>query len=428
MPRQNGKNALIELREIFGLVYLGEKILHTAHRVLTAQAHLERIRQFFGERPNDPRAKYPELNKLVKRWRNGKGEERLELTNGAVLAIASRAGQGPRGETWDVIVIDEAQQTADAALAALLPVVSAASNPQVIYTGTPPPPGAQGAVFSRQRAASLGESPGRRTWHEWSVDGRLGIDFDVHDQALWAATNPAHPHRISLDAVLDELAAASAAVFARERLGWWGVEPGQDAGDVDLVDADTWERATGTHPAPGTVPNALAVDMSRDGLLAVAACVLLEGGRSHVEILTADYTADPAEIVDWIAARAGRRIPVVIDSLSQAGKLIAPLKARGVRVVQASAVHVARATATFVDDLEAGLLTHGGQDALTDAVTGAYRRPIKRVDGFAVGRLDPDVDIAPAVAAVLARYGADAAPRPTGRGRKPSPTRRGVLL
>lgn len=31
VPRQNGKNALIEIRELFGSVGLGERILHTAH-------------------------------------------------------------------------------------------------------------------------------------------------------------------------------------------------------------------------------------------------------------------------------------------------------------------------------------------------------------------------------------------------------------
>ena len=31
VPRQNGKNAVLELRELYGMVVLGERFLHTAH-------------------------------------------------------------------------------------------------------------------------------------------------------------------------------------------------------------------------------------------------------------------------------------------------------------------------------------------------------------------------------------------------------------
>src|SRR5688572_20060897 len=37
VPRQNGKNALLEVRELYGMVALGEKFLHTAHEVKTAR-------------------------------------------------------------------------------------------------------------------------------------------------------------------------------------------------------------------------------------------------------------------------------------------------------------------------------------------------------------------------------------------------------
>ena len=39
MPRQNGKNALLEMRELFGMVLLGETVIHSAHEVKSAQAH-----------------------------------------------------------------------------------------------------------------------------------------------------------------------------------------------------------------------------------------------------------------------------------------------------------------------------------------------------------------------------------------------------
>ena len=58
VPRQNGKNVLLEVRELFGLVGRGERILHTAHEVKTAAKHFKRFKHFFGEKRNDPGAKF----------------------------------------------------------------------------------------------------------------------------------------------------------------------------------------------------------------------------------------------------------------------------------------------------------------------------------------------------------------------------------
>jgi len=52
LPRQNGKNALIEVRELFGMVGRGEKFLHTAHEVKTARKAFKRLQHFFGTRPD----------------------------------------------------------------------------------------------------------------------------------------------------------------------------------------------------------------------------------------------------------------------------------------------------------------------------------------------------------------------------------------
>ena len=40
VPRQNGKNAIIEMIELYQMIVLGRKILHTAHEVKTARAPL----------------------------------------------------------------------------------------------------------------------------------------------------------------------------------------------------------------------------------------------------------------------------------------------------------------------------------------------------------------------------------------------------
>ena len=42
IPRRNGKNEIVSIRELFGL-YKGEKILHTAHRTTTSSAASKRL-------------------------------------------------------------------------------------------------------------------------------------------------------------------------------------------------------------------------------------------------------------------------------------------------------------------------------------------------------------------------------------------------
>lgn len=75
VPRQNGKNAIIEMIELFQMVVQGKKILHTAHEVKTARAAFLRILSFFDS------PKYPELSELVKAVRRTNGQEGVELYN-----------------------------------------------------------------------------------------------------------------------------------------------------------------------------------------------------------------------------------------------------------------------------------------------------------------------------------------------------------
>ena len=62
------------------------------------------------------------------------------------------------------------------------------------------------------------------------------------------------------------------------------------------------------------------MDASPDRLLAVAGCWLSGDDRPHVELLATDYVADPLQALQWVVERAGRRIPVVIDGSSPAGR------------------------------------------------------------------------------------------------------------
>ena len=218
VPRQNGKNSCVEVRELFGSVVLGEKILHSAHNVSTSMKAFERLKVFFGEKKNDPRAKYPELNALVKRINNTNGKEGIWLKNGGSVEFISRSRGNARGFTVDLTVYDEAQELTDEQMEASLYAKAAAplGNPQTIYLGTPPNHNITAEVFGRVRKNALNKEPGM-CWHEWSVE-EVG---DVTDRGRWYACNPALGIRISETTVEDEQKSASPDGFARERLCWW---------------------------------------------------------------------------------------------------------------------------------------------------------------------------------------------------------------
>jgi hypothetical protein len=151
VPRQNGKNGIIEMRELWGMVELGEAFLHAAHEVKTTRKAFKRLKHFFGSKADDPDAKFPELNALVAEVRSTNGQEAIFLKDvvddqgrfvrrGGSIEFVARSNGSGRGYTVDVLVLDEAQHLDDDELEAIRSAVSSAplGNPQVIYAGTPP--------------------------------------------------------------------------------------------------------------------------------------------------------------------------------------------------------------------------------------------------------------------------------------------------
>lgn len=424
VPRQNGKNGALEVRELFGMIGRGEKILHTAHQVKTAQKHFRRLKGFFGKRVNDPHAPFPELNALVAELRNVNGQEAIFLHNGGSVEIVARSQGSGRGFTVDTIVCDEAQDMGDDDLEALLSTSSSSplGNPQWIFTGTPPGPKANGAVFTRVRSDALGETPEKVCWHEWSSPK----DVDLDDEEEWKRANPATSTRLQMDVIRGERARFSPGGFKRERLGMW-----EDRERLrQVIPSDIWGALVDSGPLNGTPPGAIGVDASHDRLLVIAGCWATEGG-AHVELLEVGYS-DTQKVVEWLTARArAKRIPVVIDSLSPAASLVPALRAARVRVNQTSASDMAKACGLFYDDAMGGRLTHVAQEPLDIALAGAKQRRIGDAGGWGWDRKNPDINISPLVAVSLARFGLSTIrPRTSNRGgrAKKTDSRRAAVL
>ena len=392
VPRQNGKNGILEAREVYGMAVLGERFLHTAHEVKTARKAFLRLLEYL----DNPR-KYPDLAAKVKEIRRTNGQEAIVLRNGGQIEFVARSKGSARGFTVDVIILDEAQDIAEEALEALRSTNAAGprQNPQIIFTGTPPGPKNDGEVFTRVRTTALAGADPSRCWHEWSAEP--GSDMD--DERTIAQANPGYGIRISARSVADERADLSEEGFARERLGMW-----DDITTSAVIDAQTWLRCADMSSQPRDRLS-LAVDVQPDrtsGSVAVAG--ERSDGRWHVEVI------DNRNNVGWIVERVAgiykrQRIrTVVIDKRGPAASLVEPLQKRGLKVTTTDAAEMAASCGAFYDAVVEDRLRHLDTPVLNSALAAARKRSLG--DAWAWHRKSAAADITPLVAATLALHGA----------------------
>lgn len=369
VPRQNGKNALIEVRELFGMVGRGEKILHTAHQLPTARKAFKRLLHFFGTQRDDPGARFPELNALVVEVRHANGQEAILLKNGGSVEVVARSKNSGRGFTVDTLVMDEAQEMSDDDLEALMPTTSSAplGNPQWIFTGTPPGPKADGAVFERVRLDALEGSAHRIAWHEWS----LPPDADLDDLSLMPMANPALlSGRLQMSVIEGEHKRFSVDGFGRERGGMWAV-----AKSASAFGSGAWEKCS-EKPADGVRLDAVGVAVSRD----LGTSGLVAAGWAGAKVQVKPLHRAPGTA--WVVARCKalqveHNCEVVIDGGGPGAVLVPHLEKEGVRVTVAKTADVLDSCATIYDRVREGTLSHDDYPELNAAVEGAKRRKVR---------------------------------------------------
>jgi hypothetical protein len=409
-PRQNGKSEIIVARALAGILLFDEQtIIVSAHQQDTAREVFSRILDLIDG--------YPALERRVESVMKAVNREYVRFTSGQSIRFKARSAGGGRGFSCDCLLLDEAQILGAAAWSAILPTMSARPNPQAWLLGTPPTENDDGSVFERLRSLGMEGKENRVAYLEWSADPDAAVD----DPETWASANPAYGARISYDAVATELASMSEEQFRLERLGIWP----SVSRHIPVVKPAVWRDLQSDGPEPGAAPAALGVDMSHGLQISVAAAWVL-GDTVHVEEVWAGN--DVAAAVGWVAAAAGRRTEVVIDDLSPAAQMIPELVTRRVRVKRSTARDMAKGCLMFETRVNAGALSHCGQDQLAAAVGGARKRPIGDAGGWGWDRRDASVTIHPLVAATLALLSAASTTRRASGDRTSSNRRRGVLL
>lgn len=406
LPRQVGKTYLVGcIAFVVCMAQPGTTVIWTAHRGRTAT---ETFRSMKAKARSPQMAPFIDQRSRGGGIRSSNGEQEIEFLNGSRIMFGAReAGFGVGMADVGMLVVDEIQRAGTKTMDDLLPTTNAAANPIVLCMGTPPRPTDDGEVFTMFRTEALsGES-------EDVLYCELGASsqFDLADQgAFWEQVrlvNPAFPHRVGEKAILRNKKGLSADSVYREVFGLWDEAKGK-------TPFPNWSSCvTDVVPADGVAPTALGVDMSHDRVIAVTGCWVdpVNQDDSHLELLSVDVTGDTAAAVEWIVTRAGRRMPVVIDSASPAASMEKALKARRVKVVMTGPADMGKACGGLHDAVRDGHAWHpvatddNGQKALDDAMAGSARRNIGTAGAWGLDRTDPDQNIAPAVSAVLAHFG-----------------------
>ena len=387
VPRRNGKNEIIAMRELYGLNE-GEHINHTAHRTTTSHAAWERLLRIISQSGFKEDIDYTSLR--------ASGRERIEfLKTGGVIEFRTRTSTGGLGEGFDLLVIDEAQEYTDDQQSALKYVVSDSKNPQTILCGTPPTPVSSGTVFTNLRKKALNGETKNTGWAEWSVEEQS----DLYNKELWYLTNPSLGTILTERSIEDEIG-DDEIDFNIQRLGLW-IRYNQKSAiskiDWDNLIINKIPKFKGKlfvgikYGADGTnVSMSIAVKTEDERIFIESIdCQSIRNGNTW--IINFLKKADVADIV--VDGQSGQKI--LADEMKEF-KIKAPILPTVKEVIVANSM--------WEQGIYQNSICHNNQPSLTKVVTNCEKRLIGSGGGFGYKSQFEDNDISLMDSALLAHW------------------------
>lgn len=390
LPRQNGKNSVLEAVELAGLFLFGEKrIVHTAQLATTAADHQRRMMALIRSNPElDACCQY-----IVA---NGK-EAIIRRDTGQRLEFMTRGQKVLRGGSPQRIVFDEALYLTDDQLNAMLPSLSAQSMnlegaPQLIYTSSAPLPSSE-LLYRVRKQVIEGTAPAA-FYAEWGCE----VGVDPTDREAWYESNPGLGIRISEEWIeQNELPFLSPDGFAIERLG---VVIGADNMPSELPE---WPQRLDPKSLMEGKPS-IAVDCDPDMTwTSVAVAGPRKDKKIHAELVDR-FTSTEDAIAALKSMYREFKQPVHLDPRASAASLIPALMDAKIPLVEVSTVELVKACAHIKTEVREDRIRHRGQQPLDVAVRSAAIRTVG--EGWAWTRRTSTVSISPLVAVTLAVWAA----------------------
>lgn len=384
VPRRNGKNEVVAIRELYGLQN-GEHILHTAHRTTTTHAAWERLLDLCTKANIEIASSYRAF-----------GKEHIELSNGGKCEFRTRTSKGGLGEGFDLLIIDEAQEYQDDQESALKYVVTDSANPQTLFCGTPPTPVSSGTVFVKFRQATLEGRTRNGGWSEWSVDEMT----DPNDEDAWYKTNPSLGTVFTARSVADEIGTDNVD-FNIQRLGLW-LKYNQHS----AISASEWDALKLDKLPQFASPMFVGVKCTSDSV-AVSIAIKTKDDKTFVETVDRrESRSGFAWITDFIIKAAPQK--VVIDGANGQHAIFDSLKGATVKTAYLPKVaDVIAAHAMFEPLIETKKLCHMGQPSLRQAASNCEHRAIGTNGGFGYKSIKNGVDVSILESVVLAAWASE---------------------
>ena len=370
VPRQNGKNECVTIREMYGIVELKERILHTAQLATTAHKAWERL----CDRLDSAKIEYESIKAL--------GKESVTIEGGGRIEFRTRTSMGGMGETFDVLIIDEAQMYTPAQRSALQYTVAAAPNPQTIYLGTPPTPHSVGTVFPSLRADILGGKTERAAWEEWGIPEKPPGKDDLticKDRELWYECNPSLGYTLLERTIADEIA-DDLNDFIIQRLGFWF-----NYSQTSAISKKTWLSLVPPEVPRFTGQLYFGIKYSRNadagGTVTLAVAVKTSDGNVWVEAIDCRSRQEGDGWLLQYLQRADWRA-VAVDG-AQGEILEAEMKTAGMRKpIRTSVGNIVEANSLFEQGIYGDTIRHSGQPSLVNVVGNCDHRAIGSSGGF----------------------------------------------
>lgn len=375
LPRRNGKNEIVAMRELWALEQ-GEQCLHTAHRVSTSHMAWERMKKLLEGLGYTEPEDYKTTSTL------GMESIRLKKTDGRI-DFRTRSSRGGLGEGFDLLIIDEAQEYTDDQQTALKYVVTDSLNPQTLFCGTPPTPISSGTVFTKMRKAVLGGETENSGWAEWGVE----VKTDPHDREAWYRCNPSLGTIFTERSVKDEIG-EDVDDFNIQRLGLWlkyNLKSAISKAEWEELKSETMPQLKGKL--------FVGIKYGHDGTnvcLSVAAKTIDD--LVFVESIDCkEIRAGNAWILDFL--KKADVASVTIDGAQ--GTILAQEMRRehlGTPVLMTTK-EVCIANGKFEQALYKKTITHMNQPALTQSISNCEKRLIGSAGGFGYKSLKESIEI-----------------------------------
>ena len=325
----------------------------------------------------------------------GTGNERLEFSNGSVLAVMSPTNTSVHGESVDIAVIDEAFAVEEYVMASIVPAMAARPEAQMWIVST------AGTVADSHLLNSL-----RKEGRE-DPDGGLGFvefsrpdDLPVHALERFHEFHPGIGHTIELEELRDPARSLPTAEWDRA----YGNRT--TATSSEWVPAERWEEsASRSVELPESI--VLGVDAGKSGA-AVCAAFPTEDGY-HVDLIEYREGTSSEWIIERLESlRKHDPIGLAWDRGGPISALEADLKAFALSIdspeYARSRADRARGDMLLHELLLEGRLTRNVMDALDAAVSGAATVPA--ADLWMFSRARSAVDPSPLIAGSLAVFAA----------------------